>query len=105
MENNQGSTVYRNFPDLAMQADTDIFFIDDGNSGGVGGTSASEPVLAGFTALVSLLAPWQGNPPVGFLNPAIYPIGKSPRSPSVLHDITTGTNKNSPYPPRFSAVS
>ena len=105
MAHNQGSTVYRNFPDVAMQADTDIFFIDDGNQGGVGGTSAAAPLFAGYMALVNQQAAAEGNPPVGFLNPPLYAVGKSASYTTVMHDITTGNNENSTYPTMFSAVS
>ncbi|MGA2245043.1 MAG: protease pro-enzyme activation domain-containing protein [Verrucomicrobiota bacterium] len=105
MAHNQGSTVYRNFPDVAIQADTDIFFIDDGAPGGVGGTSAAAPLWAGYMALVNQQAAAVGNPPVGFLNPPIYAVGKSSSYSSVMHDITTGNDENSSYPTMFSAVS
>src|SRR5262249_40803385 len=44
-------------------------------------------------------------PPVGFLNPALYAIGKSTNYHSCFHDITTGVNTNSASPAKYSAVA
>src|SRR5262249_28428019 len=95
MQNNLGSTTFRNIPDVAMLADTVIFWVfKNGTLGTVGGTSASAPLWAGFTALVNQEAAKRGKPPVGFLNPAIYAIGKGPAATynAAFHDITTGNN-------------
>src|SRR5208282_2818801 len=46
----QGSSIMRNFPDVAMMADTVIFLAANGGTGAVGGTSASTPLWAGFYA-------------------------------------------------------
>src|SRR5208337_3007979 len=62
MTANQGSTTWRNIPDVAMCADnveivTTLTFTNGnpnqpGQIWGVGGTSVSAPLWAGFTALV-----------------------------------------------------
>jgi hypothetical protein len=102
MQNNQGSTTFRNIPDVAMLADTVIFWVfKNGMTGTVGGTSAAAPLWAGFTALVNQEAVVRGKPTVGFLNPAIYALGKGPVNQyrSAFHDITTGNNQ------RYTAVA
>src|SRR5208282_5680069 len=46
-----------------------------------------------------------GQPPVGFANPALYAIGKSASYQSCFHDITTGSNTNSSSPTKYQAVA
>jgi subtilase family serine protease len=98
----QGSTKYRNFPDVAMVA-RDILSISTAvptngspNVPGVVfitvGTSASSPLWAGFTALVNQQAAAQGLAPVGFLSPALYEIGQEQSYSTNFHDITSGNN-------------
>jgi hypothetical protein len=88
-----GSTTMRNIPDVALLADIQIYLIcDDGQAMSIGGTSAATPLWAGFLALANQQAAANGKPRVGFLNPAIYPIGLSSGFHSDLHDITTGNN-------------
>ena len=55
---------------------------------GGGGTSASAPFWAGLIAL----ADQEAHHPLGFVNPAIYRIARSPRDHGAFHDITTGTS-------------
>ena len=91
----------RNVPDVAMMADTVLFFVfKNGTTGTVGGTSAAAPLWAGFTALVNQQAAAQGKPATGFINPAVYALGKGPYSTytTCFHDITTGNNFNSGSP-------
>jgi hypothetical protein len=66
---------------------------DDGLSGPFFGTSASTPLWAGFMALVNQQATANGQPTVGFINPAIYAIGKGASYTACFHDITTGNNE------------
>jgi subtilase family serine protease len=53
-----------------------------------GGTSASAPLWAGLVALADQYAGRR----LGFINPAIYRIGRSASGRSAFHDITNGTN-------------
>ena len=95
MQSNLGSATLRNIPDVAMLADTVIFwFLKNGSPGTVGGTSAAAPLWAGFTALINQEAARRGQPPIGFLNPAIYALGKGPVASyrTAFHDIVTGSN-------------
>jgi subtilase family serine protease len=53
-----------------------------------GGTSASAPIWA---ALIALADQYAGRH-LGFINPAIYQIARSPHHHQAFHDITTGNN-------------
>lgn len=102
---NQGSTVYRNIPDVAMCA-TNIYVVaNQGRTESFRGTSASAPLWAGFVALVNQQAAAHGDAPVGFLNPAIYAIGASAGYATNFHDIVSGNNTNSSSPSNFLAVA
>lgn len=92
MSANQGSTNSRNLPDVSLTADN-IFIIDDnGNHDFVGGTSVAAPLWAGFAALVNQQNATLGQPPLGFINPALYDIARGPNYLACFHDITTGNN-------------
>ena len=105
MTTNQGSTTLRNVPDVAMTADNIFVVCNNGQQEtGVGGTSAAAPLWAAFTALVNQQAAALGKSPVGFLNPAIYAIGKGPNFATTFHDITTGNNFSTSSPGNYSAV-
>jgi hypothetical protein len=93
---NGGSTLYRNVPDVAAEADTDNFFCSSGTcQGGIGGTSLAAPRWAGFLALVNEQAAANGET-VGFLNPLVYGIGQGSSYSAAFHDITTGTSNGFP---------
>jgi subtilase family serine protease len=94
MTANQGSATLRNVPDVALTADNVYVIYKNGTIGDFGGTSCAAPLWAAFTALVNQQAANNGLPPVGFLNPAIYTIGKSAAYTSDFHDITIGNNSN-----------
>ncbi len=90
-----GSSTMRNFPDVAMMADTVIFIAANNGTGGIGGTSCSSPEWAGFYALANQQAASLGQPPLGFFNPALYAIGKSASYSKCFHDVTSGNTTNS----------
>ena len=104
MTASHGSTTMQNIPDVAINADNIFIVADNGQHESVGGTSAAAPLWAGFIALVNQQAVASGGPTVGFINPAIYAIGKSPHYLSDFHDITTGNNTNSVSRTKFFAV-
>jgi subtilase family serine protease len=98
---NYGSTQYRNVPDVALVArDIMIFYTAQSTNGpnvpgqysGWVGTSASAPLFAGLIALANQQAASEGEPPLGFLNPAIYEIAEGPLYTNCFHDITSGNN-------------
>jgi hypothetical protein len=103
MSANHGSTTHRNVPDVAMVADGIFIVADNGQPEISGGTSAAAPLWAGFTALVNQLASGSGLPAVGFLNPALYAIGKSSAYASDFNDVVSGNNANN-NPSEFVAV-
>ena len=104
MAANQGSLTMRNIPDVALTADNIYVRYNNGASGRFGGTSCAAPLWAGFTALVNQQAALNAAPPVGFLNPSFYSIGKGPNYTANFHDTTMGNNFWSQSPTNFSAV-
>ena len=105
MASNHGSTTFRNVPDVALTS-LDVWLISDGGFGGSsGGTSAAAPLWAAFTALVNQQGASQSQPPVGFLNPALYSLAKSASYTTVFHDCVTGDNTWFGSPTNFFAVT
>ncbi len=86
----------RGLPDVAYNADLRTNVIAFCSSCGLGqdavlnsgGTSSGTPQWAGIVALGNEL----GHHRLGFLNPALYRIGKSPFYKTAFHDITSGNN-------------
>ncbi len=105
MSANGGSTKWRNAPDVAMIAGGVFACIDNGKEATVEGTSVASPLWAAFTALANQEAEFYGVPPVGFLNPALYTIGKSPTYYSYFHDVTAGDNTTIRSPSRYYATA
>lgn len=104
MSSNQGSPVWRNVPDVAFPAATILVVYDNGVTNGQSGTSLAAPLWAAFTALANQQGAQNGQPPVGFLNPALYGIGQSSLYASCFHDIKSGNNTNDLSPNKFFAV-
>jgi uncharacterized repeat protein (TIGR03803 family) len=104
---NQGSTVWRNSPDVAACAYDVYVYSGDGSAGAFVGTSCATPTWAAYIALVNQLALANGEAAVGFINPAIYNMGKGlntvPYS-GLFHDITSGNNEWSSSPSLYPAV-
>lgn len=103
------STTFRNIPDVSLVADPNtgvLVYITDGQmpSGWYifGGTSASAPLWAGFTALVNQNRARVGiKSTLGFPNPALYGLAYNtitgallPSYDSVFHDINDGSNNS-----------
>src|SRR6266581_280099 len=106
MSANLGSITKRNVPDVALTGDNVYVVYNNGTAGIFGGTSCAAPLWAGFMALVNQQAALGGNPPAGFINPAVYTIGKSnPNYTSIFHDITTGNNYWHRSRTKFPAVA
>lgn len=102
---NQGSPLFRNVPDVAAVAGVSIWLIAlDGEQGPIGGTSAAAPLWAGFAAMANQQAATLGKPPIGFINPTLYEIGRSAFYPSAFHDVVTGNNTNAASPTNFFAT-
>ena len=94
MGRNGGSTSLRNSPDVACVAESIWLVANNGEQYDTAGTSASAPLWAGLAALANQQAAANGQPPIGFINPALYSIGKSSRYASTLHDTAVGNNTN-----------
>jgi subtilase family serine protease len=97
---NHGSRTLRNYPDVAAEANTNIYSCyDEACSAGNGGTSYAAPQWAGFMALVNQQAVADGDATVGFINPTLYQIGTGTNYDSEFHDIISGSNG------KYSAVT
>ena len=105
---NQGSAVYRNYPDVSMPA-VNIFTVYENGTitGGTAGTSCASPLWAGFMALVNQQAASAGKSAVGFINPALYRIGLGPSATyhNCFHDMTTGNTINGHNPVKYYATA
>ena len=99
-----GSTLMRNIPDVALTADNVFIKYNNGQAGRVGGTSCAAPLWAGLVALANEQAGLLGQPPAGFLNPALYAICRGTNYAATFHDIIAGNNTNSSSPANFYAV-
>ena len=106
MTANGGSTTFRNIPDVAAVGDNILVVADGGvEFPGVGGTSCAAPLWAAFTALVNQQGATVGHSPVGFVNPTLYALAKSPFYNNVFNDVATGSNTWSASPSLFIAVT
>ncbi|AGY58758.1 S53 family peptidase [Gloeobacter kilaueensis] len=77
-------------PDVALDADpnTGVYVVYNGRTYSFGGTSASSPLWAGFTALFNQARAAAGKPSLGLLGPRLYPL----LGTSNFRDITSGNN-------------
>jgi hypothetical protein len=60
---------------------------------------------AAFIALVNQQGALNDLPPIGFINPAIYNIGKGNSYTGLMHDITTGNDTSAASPTNFYATT
>jgi len=96
---NQGSTKYRNGPDVSANANFTFYVCADQSgctANEYGGVSFATPMWAGYIALANEQAAANKKKPVGFINPAIYPLGVGKNNSTYFHDITAGGNGNPP---------
>jgi subtilase family serine protease len=93
---NDASSTIRDVPDVAAEANFDNILCDDGTCyyNNYGGTSYAAPRWAGYLALLNQQAVSNGVTNVGFINPALYAIGKGSSYDTDFHDITSGNNNN-----------
>jgi kumamolisin len=92
---NEGSTKYRNAPDVSANANFTFFVCADQTyctANDVGGTSFASPMWAGYLALTNQQAAAKGDKAPGFINPTIYPLGVGSNYHTDFHDITVGNN-------------
>jgi kumamolisin len=90
-------------PDVSSAADpnTGAFLVFQGQAIGIGGTSWSAPVWAGFCALINEARQHANKPPLAFLNPFLYPLIGTP----AFRDIKTGSNGHFHCGPGYDQVS
>jgi kumamolisin len=89
------SQTYRNGPDVAANANFTYYVCADQTACTAnlyGGTSFAVSLWAGYMALVNQQAVLNGNPVLGFINPALYTIGLGVDYDTDFHDITSGGN-------------
>jgi kumamolisin len=89
------SQTLRNGPDISANADFTFYVCADQTTctaNNFGGTSFAAPMWAGFLALVNQQAVANGNPVLGFVNPALYTILEGGDYSADFHDITSGSN-------------
>jgi len=89
------SQTLRNGPDVSANANFTFYVCADQTScteNLYGGTSFATPMWAGFMALVNEQAVSNGQPTLGFVNPALYTILGSSSYDTDFHDITSGGN-------------
>src|SRR6185437_13016260 len=100
-----GSNSKRDFPDVALTGDNVFVIFGNGQAGIFVGTSCASPLWGGFAALINEQAALNGQPPVGFLNPALYGIATNASLYSTcFHDVTTGGNTWGGSPNLFFAA-
>jgi hypothetical protein len=89
-----GSAYQRNFPDVAMVAQSAFTVSNNGRLRSASGTSCGGPLWAGFAALVNQQAAATGKGPIGLINSAVYRIASQTTYAASFHDITVGNNTN-----------
>jgi subtilase family serine protease len=96
---NEGSTIYRNAPDVSGNSNYTYYVCADQGKAGpcseneYGGTSFAAPSWAGYLALTNEQYEANGDgTSLGFINPAIYAIGVGSGYNTAFHDITVGSN-------------
>ncbi len=113
------SKTMRNIPDVSLNASNatgyTVYTSDAGlppGFYGIGGTSASAPLWAAFTALVNQNNIRNGNPLLGFANPTLYALGPAGSNAgqykTVFHDIadfSTNSTSGSKLDTQFVATA
>lgn len=87
---NGGSTTLRNVPDVAAQANINMYYCANSGCSVAGGTSFASPMWAGFVALANQQAAADGRGPAGWINPILYQYGQSKYYPYLFHDEVLG---------------
>ena len=103
---NKGSKTLRNVPDIAMNANQDMYICANGGcTGGYGGTSFASPMWAGIVAMANQQAVASGKPVVGFINPAVYALAGGSSYPTIFHDETSGKSGKFSCTPSYDLVT
>jgi kumamolisin len=88
-------------PDVCLAADpnTGAYVYLSGSVQQIGGTSWSAPAWAGFCALINQARANLGRPPMGLLNPSLYPL----LGTANFFDVTSGNNATSTSAGKYAA--
>jgi len=89
------SQTLRNGPDVSANSNFTFYVCADQTTcteNEYGGTSFAAPMWAGYLALANQQGAQNSQPPLGFINPAVYAIGLSGSFTTDFHDITSGSN-------------
>jgi subtilase family serine protease len=92
---NEGSTTYRDAPDVSANANFTFYVCADQDGcteNEYGGTSFAAPMWAGYIALANQQGAQNSAPLVGFIDPAVYNIGLGSSYDTDFHDIVSGSN-------------
>jgi subtilase family serine protease len=92
---NEGSTTFRDVPDVSANANFTFYVCADQEgctANEFGGTSFAAPMWAGYLALANQQAVSNGSAPPGFIDPVIYPLALGSGYAAAFHDITVGSN-------------
>jgi hypothetical protein len=98
---NGASAIYRNFPDISMDA-TNVVVVSQSQpsnpSNITSGTSGASPLWASFMALMNEASFAQGGLPYGYVNPLFYQVSRDvPFYQSIFNDINDcSTNPGNP---------
>ena len=90
----EGSTTYRNVPDVSLDADpyTGYSIYYNGGWTVYGGTSCAAPLWASFTALVNQSRLAAGSSLLGFADTPLYALASSRAYANDFHDIADGSS-------------
>jgi kumamolisin len=105
---NNGSTTYRNGPDVSANANFTFYVCADQTTctaNEYGGTSFAAPMWAGYIALVNQQLVSNGQPTIGFINPTIYAQNVTSSYGTNFHDITSGTSGSYSAVPGYDLVT
>jgi kumamolisin len=70
-----------------------------------GGTSQAAPIWAGITALVDQYLRAHGGHAIGFANPALYALARTPQRYPPFHDVKVGSNLVYPATPGYDMAT
>lgn len=105
---NQGSTTYRNGPDVSANANFTFYVCGDQTTctaNEYGGTSFAAPMWAAYIALVNQQLQANGQPSIGYFNQTIYPQNTGSGYAADFHDITSGTSGSYSAVPGYDLVT
>jgi kumamolisin len=97
----------REVPDVSAIADpsTSGTYSIAGNFTQEGGTSQAAPIWAALAALINQYVSKHGGKKLGFYNPALYALARSPRPYAPFHDVTLGDNLKYPATSGFDMAT